>query len=303
MDINALSILAILFIIIGLISNPLVLYILTRPKFLVESIFRYFTITVIIDSLNLIEYCLLGLPIIFKWEPSFIFCQITEYIGFVLLSFESFINTLNSFDRLFSVKYITKFNWRKKFKYQAILVIILFLLAAACNSPRVIYFNQADHATCGIVSKFKDSSYIYYYSAVVTFTLFIPFTLQILNTVINIHHMIRKKERLNQTQMNFGREKQYFKNVFIIDFWFLMCYLPMNIINIIKQKLAVENVTDDWIQVIYNAFAFLALVKASSNIFIFLYCNSLFREYFISIFNCCKKHVIRSNNVEFNTVI
>jgi hypothetical protein len=304
MDSSVLSILAIIFIIIGLISNPIVLYILTRPKFLAESIFRYFFITVIIDSLNLVGYCLLAFPIIFKSHPPALFCQITEYIGFVLLSFESFINTLNSFDRLFSVKYLRKFLWRKKFQYQAFLVILLFTIASLCNVPYIIYFNESDHATCGIISEFKNSSFIYHFSAIVIFTIFVPFTIQIFNTIINVHHMIKNKQRLNETQRNFKREKQYFKNVFIMDFWFFVCYLPMNTLQIIIKKLAIDNVTYGWMQDVYNLFAFLALIKASSNVFIFLFCNSLFRQYFISIFNCCKKKlVVISNEIQLNIVI
>jgi hypothetical protein len=304
MDSSVLSILAIIFIVIGLISNPFVLYILTRKKFLKESIFRYFIITVTIDSMNLVGYCLLAFPIIFQLRPSVLFCQIIEYIGFVLLSFESFINTLNSFDRLFSVKYLRNFLWRKKFKYQAFLVILLFIIASLCNVPYIIYFYDSDHTTCGIISEFKNSSFVYYYSAIVTFTLFIPFTIQFFNTIINVHHMIKNKQRLNETQRNFKREKQYFKNVFIMDFWFFVCYLPMNTLQIIRKKLAIDNVAYVWMQDVYNVFGFLALVKASSNILIFLFCNSLFRQYFMSIFHCCKKKiVVISNDIQLNIVI
>jgi hypothetical protein len=115
----------ILFTIVGILGNLVVFYILTRPKFLKETIFRYFIASEIVGSLNLIFSWLLILPILLKWDAPVAYCKISYYLLYFTYSTYPWISVVNSIDRYLSIKYLSKFQFRKETKYQILILLIV----------------------------------------------------------------------------------------------------------------------------------------------------------------------------------
>ena len=95
---------------VGLMLNFITIYILSRPKFLKESIFRYFLVSALLEVIALIV----------------IICQIHEFLMYTFYDFYPWISVLDSIDRLLSFKYSGKFKFIKKYKYQVLAISFLF---------------------------------------------------------------------------------------------------------------------------------------------------------------------------------
>jgi hypothetical protein len=112
--------------IIGLVGNTLVFYILTRPKFLKQSIFRYFLVTTGNNSFVLLTMWFYCMPDLFLMNSNSLSCKLTQYFGYLFYQFCPWIIVLNSFDRYLSVHFPTKFEFRTKLKYQVLALSIIF---------------------------------------------------------------------------------------------------------------------------------------------------------------------------------
>ena len=121
--------------IICVIGISISICILTRHKFIKVSMFRYFLVCEILNLIFFIYIWSWSMPILLKWNISSTYCKLWEYTGYTMNSIYQWISTLNSVDRLLSFKYSLNYNFRKKFKYQALALAIIFLFSMITNIP------------------------------------------------------------------------------------------------------------------------------------------------------------------------
>ena len=146
------------FTIIGLIGISISIYILTRDKFMKVLMFRYFLLCEIMNLIFFVYIWSWYIPILFKWNIASLYCKLWEYTGYTLYSMYQWINSLNSVDRLLSFKYSLNYDFRKKFKYQALAVAITFLFSLIINTPYYVYFDIKNSTICG----FQDTEAEFY---------------------------------------------------------------------------------------------------------------------------------------------
>jgi hypothetical protein len=83
---------------IALIGNSLVFYILTRPKFLKESIFRYFLVSEIVATLTLVILWMYSIPPLIEWNVPIDYCRMMVYMFYTLYKFYPWVNILLNYD-------------------------------------------------------------------------------------------------------------------------------------------------------------------------------------------------------------
>ena len=97
------------------------------------------------------------------------------------------------------------------------------------------------------------------------------------------YHLIRQKKRFERIKSSFSKERKLVKTLISIDSFFLICYLPFSI-NQLIHDISPNDFLSDYF---YYVTDILTYIYSASNIFIFLASNQKFRSYFISLF-CCR---------------
>ena len=289
-----MGITSILLIFIGSIGNPLTFYILTRPKFLKETIFRYFIVAEIIDMINLILLLIWFLSSAFKFIEGVLACKLLQYIAYVLFSLYPWISTLNSVDRLLAINFRSQFKFRKELKFQALAVGCIVFAALLANIPYLIYIDLDNNSNCVLQD---DLVAFYIYLGYIIGSDVIPFFIRILCTVFTVMFLIRSKRKVYRLKPSYKRETTLLKSVLTMDIWFLICYTPVIVIDLIQHKYSIRSATEPFWLLLHDTLAMLPMVQASCNFFIFLLCNKLFKKQFYSLMKCCKKPVASNNYV------
>ncbi len=274
--------------VIGLIGNSLVFYILTRPKFLKESIYRYFLASEIVAAFSLLLLWLINIPILVKWDVPLIYCQIYNLLTFALFQLYPWISVLNSIDRLLSLKYPTKLKFMKELKFQILAITCLFCSFLLLSVPRFLYNTKSNLTICAI-SNPQAGFYMSLENLIVSNLT--PFFIMILSTCLVVHYFITQKRRLEQNRINYKREKGFMKSVLTMDVWFILCYTPSCVTQFLQFTLDFTNIDENIWKLIYDVSGILIFLETSCNIFVYLCCNKLFRNYFYSMFSCCRKTV------------
>ena len=264
----------------------LVFYILTRSKFLKESIYRYFLASEIVATLSLLFLWLYNIPILIHWDVPLVYCQIYELITFALFQLYPWISVLNSIDRILSLKYPTKLTFMKEFKYQLLAISCLFCSFLLLSIPRFL-FNEKSNVTLCVISNSQAGFYMSLENLIVSNL--IPFFIMILSTCIIIHYFITQKRRLQQNRVSYRREISFMKSVLTMDGWFIICYTPACITQFLQFTLDFTNIDQNLYKLIYDICGILIFLETSCNFFVYLCCNKLFRDYFFSMLRCCRK--------------
>ena len=144
----AYGLIAVLLILIGLIGNSFIFYILTRPKFLKVPAFRYFLFNEVIDMIGIALMLTWLIQSSIKWKVTVLFCKIWEYIGYTCYNMYPCVNSMNSIDRLLSIKYSSRFSFRKKIKFQATVFSVIIIISLGYNVPYFLQVNIDDIFTC-----------------------------------------------------------------------------------------------------------------------------------------------------------
>ena len=120
----------IILILTGLVGNSLILYILTRPKLLKQSTFRYFLVNEVID--------MIVVALMLAWLlMTSLFWKIWEYgnIGYTCYNIYPCVNAMNSIGRLLWIKYSRRFGFSKRIKFQVAVISSIILISLIYNSP------------------------------------------------------------------------------------------------------------------------------------------------------------------------
>ena len=104
----------------------------------------------------------------------------------------------------------------------------------------------------------------------------------IINNSIIAYNILVRKRRLMGFRIELKKEIQFVKTVFAMDLWFLICYLPFSLFDLIESIFSLENET--YWKFVHYITVLLILIQISCNIFVYLLFNKLFRKRFISIF-------------------
>ena len=277
---------------IAIVGNSLVFYILTRPKFLKESIFRYFIASEIVASTKVIVLWIYSIPNFINWKVPDIFCKLFMCLVYVTYDLYPWISVINSIDRFISLKYPSRFLWTKKFQFQSLTIVIMLILLILINSVRYFYSISSKSTVCEIASKEK-GFYINLVNMLISSV--IPFLIMLLCTFLIFYHLISQKLRLQQNNNDFKREKVFIRNVLIMDLWFLICYTPFCVTTFLQYTLDFTNIDENVWKIILDSTIIISFFEISCNFFIHFTCNKLFRNYFLSMFGCCRRE---SRNIE-----
>jgi len=286
--------------VIDLVGNPIVFYVLTRPNFLKVPMFRYFLITEVVDSIGLFGVLLIGLLTWTGTSATALFCKISQYSMYVLYSFYPCISSLISVDRLIHIKYTLAFEFRKKFKFQALAVASIFIFALITNTPFFIYTeyvnqtNQTNNKMCNIVD--HKVGYTLYLVNIIVLHGF-PFMINLVCIFLSLRHMIKTRNKIlpaQEVDQNYNREVQFIKSVLIMDAWYVVCYVPLYFLFFFEHKNAIDGIKYDYWTLLSNFISVLTRVQSGCNIFVFLVSNKLFREQLFSVRLFCNKTVVEA---------
>ena len=274
---------AIILTIIGLIGNPLVLYILTRPKFQKVSIFRYLVVSTIFETFVLLTIWPYNLPNLFQMNTNTFSCKIINYMSYIAYQFCPWIMVLSSADRFLAVRFPTRYKYRNEMRYQAIVLFVIFCLLVLFDIPYYLYYNIYEFGNqtyCGTVDV-----NIGFYIDLLNFMIstILPFFLMALCTSLIANHIIKQKAKLQRNRKKFKKELQFIKVMFYMDLFFLVCNLPFCIQQLTFDILAINNITYFFWTFIFDLTDFLIFVQCSCGFFVYFGCNTLFRKYFTSM--------------------
>ena len=273
--------------IIAIIGNSFVFYILTRPKFLKEAIFRYFLCSVIVSTLELVLLWAYSLPKLLQWSFPKLFCQIFTYLSFFLYDLYSWVSAINSIDRVFSLKYGSKFKFLKKFKYQALGIASISAILSLTNIPHFIYDDLSNITLCTI----KDMQIGFYIIlSNLILSAILPFLTMLFSTLLIIHHLITQKKILYHHKIiDYKREKNFIKSILIMDLWLLTSYFPLRLLVLLRHTSLLNHISEDVYRLLFHIFGLMVIIEASCNFFVYYFSNKLFKNYFHSIIGYGRK--------------
>ena len=112
---------------ISIIGNTAVILILSKQEFRKEPLFRYLITATIFDTVNAIMIWPTNYLDIFMINQIDGSCKVYKFSINMLATFSSYMNNFTSLDTLMIVKYPTKFKFRKTYKYQIFIQLMIFL--------------------------------------------------------------------------------------------------------------------------------------------------------------------------------
>ena len=180
--------------IIGLIGNSTSIFIITKEQFRRASLFRYLAFSLINDTFVLVTMWLYTLPVVFQMTS--LGCKLTQYFGFLFYQVCPWIIVAGSIDRVFSVKFPTKYKFRTKLKFQILIITIIFVIVMFLNIPLYLNYDiqtQLNQTICTI-----NNNHIQFYTDLASFlvSVIIPFIIMIVCTSTIGLHMIKNKKKV-----------------------------------------------------------------------------------------------------------
>ena len=267
---------------IGLVGNPLVIYVFTRPQFIKVSMFRYLIASTIANLLNLLVNWPTVFPDAFLVNEVSFNCKIFYYLFYIPYQISPWILTLSSIDRYMSVKYPTTLQFRNEFKFQLMAIIGITIFICLANIPIYLFMDIEVGLGCVPIN-----SSIQFYLDLTNALLgtLIPFVIMLVTACLIWHQFIEKRTALQQNSISkYKKEIKFIKTLFIINAYFLICYLPAIIYMLVYD---IEKINP------YGTFGFSILLAITSvfsacDFFVYFIFNKLFRRYIFSTVNYCR---------------
>jgi hypothetical protein len=272
-----------------LIGNSFTCYIFTAKSFRRVSMFFYLAIGTVVNILMLLTiWPVSAAKDLFKFHSNLFSCKFFTFITFFLSEISPWMITLGSLDRLISVKYLRRFQFRNKLKYQIGIVFIIAISIALLNLPILLYItiglNRANQTRCGLEIH---NLYIGQFLIIKTdiIALFFPFVLMLFSTITIGQHLIANKKKISINRNKFQKELQYVKTVVSMDFFFFITNAPAIFKGIIQIITYLTGgypplINDIWFKLIADT---LLAIFFAADFFVYYACNKLFRKYFKSM--------------------
>jgi hypothetical protein len=278
---------------VGLIGNTWTCYIFTRKKFRKVSMFFYLAVSNISNLLLMLTVWPISLTTeAFKFKSLSFSCKFFSFMMFFLSDLGPCMLLLSSLDRLASVKYSRKFQFRNKLKFQLLAVLVVIILLVILNMPLLITLdlvpfglNNVTYILCTIdlVDYARMSKYILIKINLVS--LFIPFILMILSTILIAHHLIKHKRKLNSSKTKFEKEIRFVRVVLTVDLFYFITNCP-TLLKALATGITGIDYSNFWLTVIFDV---LLEVYLTADFFLYYWCNKLFRDHVKMIFLCIKR--------------
>jgi hypothetical protein len=285
--------------IIGLIGNTIVIFILSRKKFLKVSLFRYLVIATVTDTLSFLFIWPANTPEMFGMNKYAIICKLYQYLSYIVYQLSVWIIVLSSLDRFLAVIYSNRFKVRNKFNYQAGAILIILTALFLVDIPFLLFYDiyeDGNQTFCGYNPSLI--SFGFYMDLLNSFiSVFIPIVVMMSTTIIIGHHLIKNKIKLQKNRKNFDKEKQLVKTLCGINIFYLACTLPFCILTVTYDALGINYFGT----LEFSIVNFLTYVYSSCDFFIYLSCNKLFRQYFFYIISCGRKPIVSVREAQNQT--
>jgi hypothetical protein len=229
----------------------------------------------------------------FKLRSLSFSCKFIPFITNFLSDLGPSMLLLSSLDRLASVKYSRKLQFRNKFKYQLLIVLVVTILLVILNIPFLIALDlvpfeskNVTYVFCAIhlVDFFPMSNYMLIKTNL--FSLFLPFFVMILSTILIAHHLIKHKRKFNSSRAKFDKEVRYVRVVLSVDLFYFITNSPALLKGLVYVFTGI-NYINVWLTVALNL---LLEVYLSADFFLYYWCNRLFRDHVKKIFQKNKKN-------------
>ena len=239
--------------------------------------FRYYTLSVILDSIQIILMWSYSFPEAFSLHRFKYACKTLQYLGFLVFQINALLNVVISIDRYMNVKYAYKYLIRNKFKFQIIVFLIIILLSSGfCFS--YFYFSEIifvfNTTYCGIRDPFIR---LYTNSTDTFFAVLLPFFIMSSLTCVTGCSLIKQKMSLNK--IKFDKEIQMLKLLLVMDFLFVLSNLPIALYSIINNILNIQGKYPSYMKVVYTITDFFVYLYSSCSFFVHFSCNKNFRKY------------------------
>jgi hypothetical protein len=266
---------------VAIIGNSIVIIILMQRMFRKKPIFRYLIVATIFDTFN----------VILLWPNSYrhkflinhieIICKLFKFIDNMIGPFTAWVNVIASFDTLMLVKNPTKFKFRKNYKYQIFVILVGFFVTCLISLPAV-FINSIGGEDNYCEPRYTPLNFHLFYFELYLFTVpvLIPFLINIV--VSSITFLYLRKTQININQNNYKKSKSLFKTTVYLNLVFLITYFTSFIIKIIfifYIKIEIPFILGHFLDLLIYFYY-------SSDFFIYMIANRLFRETFISFFKC-----------------
>ena len=266
--------------VIGLFGNLLVVYILRKPQFSNKSIFRYLVATSINNCLVLMTlwpYTLSGVYVNFI---SSISCKFIQYFGYLFYLVCPGILVINSIDRLISVKYPTRYKFRKRKKFQLFVLLTIFICMIILNIPFYLYNDVNTDNPIRSICSITDPHIKYNIDQIFSLiTLFIPFIITVLSMVLIRNHLSLHRNLFLQNRKKLRQKIEIIKLTFAINIFYLICNAPYWIQEIIFDLYDLNGIRQNHSNIIFLITNYFTYVQNSLTFFIFVFFNKKFRSY------------------------
>ena len=276
----------------GLTGNLIVFLVYIKKAFRDVPMFRYYAISAIFETLELLLIWPFNYPDYFQFNQNSISCKTVQYLAYLFTQYVSWIAVVIAFDRLISIKYSNKYQIRKKFSFQITVLSIFFLLSSFIYSPYFIFndiIKDSNTTFCGVEDTIISISMDvgdFLVSAL------IPFTIMMSLSCMTGYYLINNKRRLNVKKLR--KEIRLFKILISMNIFFFLCYFPWSAYVITNDAFTLENISPDYMSVVYNITNFIIFLYCSCSFIVHFICNTKFWSYLLAFFTCAKN----ANNLQ-----
>lgn len=275
---------------IGLIGNLLAFLVFSCKNFQNTIFYTYYRFVCIIDSL----FLTLGLFQQF-YSNVFVFssfyCKIIFFLNYFPPSLSIWTMVIISIDRMCSIAFSSRFQYRKKTINQIIIIIGMIVFNLIYWSPILFVFNIDNHhnrtnQTQKLVCRPVSPAIIY---LDLVNTTIIPVTLMIASTIITLKELFKSRKKSNQsTSLNKKDIKFAIISVLLIIL-FIIFNLPITLVNLIN-RIFLTSFLNEISAVAYSVASWLFYINYAHLFYINLFVNALFQKEF---FNMMKKFKIK----------
>ena len=273
--------------VVGFIGNSITIMIVARPEMRNISMFRYLLASMVNDCLVLMTMWLFNFPEIFINDS--ISCKWNTYLEYLNFNYSGWIVVVSLADRFITVKYPNKFLFRNQFKFQALVLLLIFFILVMLNIPFYAFYDyySSSNKTICRTNERETEFYVQLSSALIG--VIMPFFLMIIFSFL-IGRCLLKKSRNIQNRKDFKKEIRLIKLMLSISAFFLICNLPFFIQQLTHDwffftYVSEPFVSDDTFNFIFNITNQLTFVYNSFGFFVCLFSNNVFRNYFFSKFS------------------
>ena len=254
----------------GLLGNSIVLFVYTRKRFRNITMFRYYSFSVIFETLELLLIWPFNFSEFFQFNNNRISCKMVQYLAYLFTQCVSWISVLIAIDRYLSAKSVGN-SIRKKRSFQIAALTTIFLVSSLIYAPFFVFndiiIDLNNSSYCGVEDTFTS---IFMDASDFIISALIPFIIMIAASCLVGLYLVKNRIKLNKKKMR--KEIRLLKILIGMDIFFFLCYFPWSAFVLTNDFLTLEGLFIDYMSIVYNV----------TNFIIFLYCSCSFVIHFIS---------------------